>query len=769
MEKTKFRLIIIVLLLGIIAPAVMQAQERMVRLVPYPARVEVGKGEPFVFTSHTVISVDLPEGEFIAKRLAEVVSEKLGAKPQAKAGHKKGEVTFVIDKNMKPESYRLDITAKHITVRACNIKGYFYAVESLRQLIADANTGSEQACKLPPLMVFDEPRFSYRGAMIDVARHFTSKDNMLKIIDCMSMLKLNKLHLHLSDDTGWRMEIKKYPLLTQVGSRRVERNEFFPERANPRQGEPTVEKGFYTQEDLKAIVAYAAQRQIEVIPEIDMPAHTNALLAAYPLLACPVVDKYIGVLPGLGGDHADIILCAGNEQVYTFIQDVIDEVMEVFPSEHIHLGGDEAFKTYWHKCPLCQQKIKDEHLHDAEALQGYFMSRVGKYVESKGRKVMGWDEIVNAEMPKSAIVFGWQGDGKAALKASAQGHKFVMTPAKKLYFIRYQGPQWYEPMTYFGNNTLKDVYEYEPIERYWADSDRNNLLGIQGSLWTEFCETQADVEYLLFPRLVALAEGAWSSTDVRNWHRFMPSLDQMLALLQQQQVIVAQSMYNIQHTVTPLDDKLQVSLTCERPDVQIFYTTDGSNPTDESTEYKWSFTLTEASVIKAATFKNGKQMGKTLVLPIEWNLATAKRMMHANNVEKLVVNGVKGSLKSTDGEWANWTQNDSIAMTFDLRKREELHQISMQFINNHGMGIYKPRSIRVQVSNNNIEYWTIATKQYEANQLFMPGIFIEKAVLDLDDTARYVRVIIRGAGTIPPLTPRPGQQAKVYIDEVSIE
>jgi hexosaminidase len=314
-----------------------------------------------------------------------------------------------------------------------------------------------------------------------------------------------------------------------VGAWRVERDEPFPAREVAKPGEKATVGGFYTQEEIREMVAFAQERHIEIIPEIEMPAHTNSSLAAYPELACSVVEKPITVLPGLNTKQAAIIYCAGKDEVFDFLEDVIDEVAELFPAKYIHLGGDEANKTHWEKCPDCQARMKAEKLPNEEELQSYFMKRMSRYVQSKGKEVMGWDELTNSEIPEDAIIYGWRGEGDAALIAARKGHRFVMTPAKILYLIRYQGPQWFEPLTYFGNNTLKDVYDYEPVQADWEEGVDTLLMGIQGSLWTEFCQTPEDVEYLLFPRLAAVAERSWSPKSSSNWEAFLPALDNYLA------------------------------------------------------------------------------------------------------------------------------------------------------------------------------------------------------------------------------------------------
>ena len=441
----------------------------------------------------------------------------------------------------------------------------------------------------------------------------------------------------------------------------------------------------------------------------------------------------------------------------------------LFPSKYIHLGGDEARKTHWKVCPLCQARMKKEGLKNEEDLQGYFMARMSNYVKSKGREVMGWDELTNTKIPDGAVIFGWQGYGQAALKAARQGHRFVMTPARVLYLIRYQGPQWFEPVTYFGNNTLKDIYDYEPVERSWTTKMRSLLMGIQGSMWTEFCNKPEEVEYLIFPRLAAVAEGAWTFPVYKDWDRFLAALDNFTGHLDVKGITYARSMYNIQHKVTPMDGSLQVELECIRPDVEIRYTTNGSQPTAKSSLYERKWQVTTPQIIKSATFKNGKQMGQTLTLPIQWNKATAKRMLRSNPVERVMVNGVRGSLKYTDSEWASWTRNDSIAFTLDLRKREHLNKLVLGCINNYGMGVHKPKRVEVWLSNEDIEYWKVASKELDPEEIFREGTFIEELPFNLDDTGRYVRVILFGAGECPLTHVRPGQEARVCVDELIIE
>lgn len=743
-------------------------------LVPCPVSLVPGTGN-FRFTSKTTFAVENEVQAEQVRQFTVLFTRAAGFTPLVKLGSKKGNICLTTDTTLKSESYKLEITPKKINVYASDAQGFFYALQSIRQLLPAAIESAKVAESIdwivPVLTITDQPRFGYRGLLVDVARFFSPKENLLRIIDCMAMLKLNKLHLHLVDDNGWRIEIKKYPLLTEVGSRRVERSgKTFPERRNPRQGEPTVEKGFYTQDDIREIVRYAQERHIEVIPEIEMPAHSNAALAAYPLLACPVVDKYIGVLPGLGGNHADVIFCAGNDSVFTFLQNVLDEVFELFPSKYIHLGGDEARKTHWKECPLCQARMKQEKLANEEELQGYFMARMARYVQNKGREVIGWDELTNATLPDDVIILGWQGYGQAALKAAAKGHRFIMTPARIMYLIRYQGPQWFEPITYFGNNTLKDVYEYEPIQKDWTPQVASLLMGVQASMWTEFCNSPADVDYLLFPRLSALAEVAWTKPARKNWSSYLKALDRFNKHLAAKDIVYARSMYNIQQKVTPKNGRLQVELECIRPDVQIRYTIDGSMPSSQSALYTKPLILAETKTIHAATFDGSQQMGQLLELPVIWNKATAKPVKSMGTGDfYMLTNGIRGSLKYTDSEWCSWMKSDTVVFTLDLKKPELVNKLTLGAITNYGMAVHKPAEIEIWISVDDKEYRKVGERSYTKDEIFREGTFREDILFEIGAEARYIRVVALGAGNCPITHVRPGQEARIYFDEIIVE
>lgn len=768
LPKTEMIACVVSLMLGLSGCSSVKTQ-RDVAIVPTPLSMEKGTGS-FTFGPNTVITVPTEEQKPVAGLFASLFTRSAGFTPKVQVGTE-GDVCLELDKNLPEDAYEMQVSSGQIRVKASDSKGLFYGLQNLRLLLPPAIESSTAQdtveWTVPEMTVKDAPRFGYRGFMLDVSRYFLPKEELLRMIDCMALLKLNRLHLHLTDDNGWRLEIKKYPKLTEVGAWKVDRQHLpFPERRNPKRGEPATVGGYYTQADMKEIIAYAADRQIEIIPEIDIPAHSNAALASYPEYACPVVKDFIGVIPGLGGKNAEIIFCGGNEKTYEFLQDVLDEVIALFPSRYIHLGGDEATKTNWKKCPLCQARIREEHLADEEALQGYFMGRMSDYVRSKGKEVMGWDELTNSKLPEDAIIFGWQGFGNAALKAAEQGHRFVMTPARVAYLIRYQGPQWFEPVTYFGNNTLKGLFDYEPVQEGWKPEYEKLLMGVQASMWTEFCNKPEDVFYLVFPRLAALAEIAWVPKNQKDWNVFLKGLDNYTAHLEQKDVVYARSMFNIQHRIVPDDNgALALTLECERPDVDIHYTLDGTEPTATSPRYTQALTLKENVTVKAATFAGNEQQGKTLILPVEWNKATAKPLVNAAPGMEVLVNGLRGSLKQTDFEW----YTGAMSVTVDLQQPEDIRSCTAGCITNYGMAVHKPKSMTVELSDDNLHFKEAGKLTFTDDEIFREGNFIEDLTIDVDHArARYVRFTFEAPSNCPADHVRPGQPSRVYLDELII-
>lgn len=742
--------------------AVVQAYASAAHIIPAPEAYTVGDGSYRLPSEIVVASTDQTAGKEVKPMVSYL--KMRGIKARAGSLSKAG-IRLTSDASIAPEGYRLAVSPEGITVAAFEDEGFFYAIQSLAQMIGQSSDGTLAACDIT-----DSPRFGYRGVMLDVTRYFMPFDELKKLVDIASRLKINTLHVHLTDDNGWRLEIKKYPKLTEVGAWRVDRPEIFPARRNPEEGEPATYGGFYTQKQMKELVKYAAERHVTVIPEIEMPAHAIAALASYPELACPVVDRFIGVLPGIGGTSASIIACAGNDNVYRFYQDVIDEVCEIFPSEYIHLGGDEANKANWEKCPLCNKRLADEGLKDFEELQGYFMDRINSYVQSKGRKAIGWDEVSYGQPKEDITVLGWHGDGNTAVEyARKTGRNFIMSPAKKMYLIRYQGPQWFEPFTYFGNITLKDVYEFDPVGENWSDSLRSQLLGIQASMWTEFCNSPQEVQYMMFPRLLAAADAAWRPAGRNDWPGFIKATDSFLPVLDGNGITYARSMYNIDHKVTPGGGRLNVDMNCIRPDVEIRWATDEAFT--DSRPYTGTIAVDKPMTIYAATFADGVQQGKTLKLPLEFNKATGHKVQATdcnNGIAYTLTNGLHGSDRNSDFEWAGW-HNGTADFTVDLGKSEAIHGISLGAFANSDICISAPLEVFVYTSDNGTSFRLLKKIEVPADKIYARGANrIELDCGPVDTKARYVRFVAVNPGHIPEGLPRETAPTWMYFDEISV-
>lgn len=729
-------------------------------VIPQPAEFSIAEGT-FSIPSQWTVSSTMPVAvtQTLMDNLKQpfVISDK-NADLFLENNHEIGE-----------EGYTLSVNAKGVTIEASSEKGFFYGLQTLFQLSREKG---KLLTSLPLCEINDYPRFGYRALMLDVTRHFIPKEEVLRIIDIAAGLKLNNLHMHLTDDNGWRLEIKKFPKLTDVGAWRVDRKEYFPGRSNQTDPqEPTPVGGFYTQDDMREIVKYAADRYINVIPEIEMPAHAAAAIASYPELACPVVEKFVGVFPGIGGKDASIIICAGNKNVYDFYTGVLDEVMDIFPSQYIHLGGDEADKIYWRECPLCNEMIVEENLEGYEGLQAYFMDRINSYVRSKGRTAIGWDEVTYGNPKEDMIIMGWQGNGNIAVEdARKNGRKFIMTPALTLYLIRYQGPQWFEPVTYFGNNTLENVYLYEPVKEDWSPELKDQLLGIQGSLWTEFCNNSEDVEYLLFPRLIALADNAWRPENSANYEGFLYALDDYLAELDTMDVNYAQSMFNIQHTVKPRDNGVEVTLISQRPDLEIKYSV--NNPDGTQILYENPIVLTQPTVIYANTYKDNEPMGKRLELVLNFNKATGKKVFSENSrnsIPYILTNGVRGSDKHTDFEWVGWFGNDA-EFTIDLGEEQKISGVKLGTIANSDFLVAMPSDVSIYGSLDGQNFELISTVETPEGLVYArKPLHYDINFGDLNAKARYLKFIAKNPGNIPEGLPRWGTPSWIYFDEVMIE
>jgi len=506
--------------------------------------------------------------------------------------------------SQEPESYRLVVTQRGAILSAPTPAGLVHGLQTLRQLLpAELERGvrsvngwgrgvaqmTDSAAPparwvIPAVEIDDAPRFRYRGILLDVARWFYPPEFIEKLIDLLALYKLNTLHLHLTDDQGWRLEIKRYPRLTQVGAWRKET--IVGQHFDPYVGDGTPHGGFYTQEQMRELVAYAAVRHVTIIPEIEMPGHARAALAAYPELSCTGGPFEVSTRWGV---HEDIF-CPG-EQTFAFLEDVLSEVMQLFPSEYIHIGGDEVPKLEWKDSPVAQAVIRREGLGNEEGLQGYFVRRIEGFLRAHGRRLIGWDETLEGGLAPEATVMSWRGV-EGGIEAARQGHDVIMTPANRTYFDYYQGDPAAEPLAIGGFLPLDSVYAFEPVPGELAPEQAAHVLGAQGNLWTEYIPTPARAEYMMLPRMLALAEVLWSTKETRNWNRFVGRLPAQFARLD-----VLGAEYRVPEPVglggdrLVLEDRIRLAIHPSFPGGEVHYTIDGSEPTLTAPRYTGPFGL----------------------------------------------------------------------------------------------------------------------------------------------------------------------------------
>lgn len=483
-------------------------------VVPLPKSVVMAKGLPFNLTNATTIVYEgtNPEMKRNARFLSEYIQQASGIKTTVldKRDKKAAAIVLTIDPKVTgAEAYRLSVNNKQVTIAASTPAGVFYGIQTLRKSLPVQTTG--EAITLPAVTVADAPRFGYRGMMLDCARHFFPLSFVKKFIDILAMHNMNVFHWHLTEDQGWRLEIKSHPELTAKSSMRS--GTVIGHNATVDDSIP--HGGFYTQQEAREIVEYARQRHITVIPEIDMPGHMLAALAAYPELGCTGGPYEVGHRWGVYKD----VLCLGKESTYKFVQDVIDEVVEIFPAKYFHIGGDESPTVMWEKCPKCLQKAKDENT-DIKHLQQYFTNRVEKYLNGKGKSIIGWDEILEGKINQSATIMSWRGV-EPGLKAAKQGHDVIMTPSSHVYFDHYQTKDTkHEPDAIGGCSPVDKVYSYEPLPDTLSAEAKNRIKGVQANLWTEYIPFTTQAEYMVLPRMAALAEVQWTPVAKKNFDDF---------------------------------------------------------------------------------------------------------------------------------------------------------------------------------------------------------------------------------------------------------
>lgn len=651
-----------------------------VNIIPIPVKTQTLKGE-FVLPRKVVIAYQTTEGKNIAQYMADKLKASTGY--EVILSEKKGNITIQITPSMKmaEEGYHLNVTAKGVTIKAKTAKGAFYGMQSFMQLLpakiesptkVDGVKWVAQCCNIE-----DAPRFGYRGFHLDPCRHFITVENVKKQLDLMSMFKVNTMHFHLTEDQGWRIEIKKYPKLTTIGSIRTE-------------GDGSSYGGFYTQEQIKEIVDYAAKRYITVIPEIDLPGHMMAAISAYPNLSCKGEKWSLRTVWGV----EDIVMCAGKEDMFNFLGDIFDEIVPLFPGKYFHIGGDECPKTSWKNCPTCQKRIKDEGLQtdgkhtEEDRLQSYVIKRVEKMLEQRGRKIIGWDEILEGGLSANATVMSWRGT-QGGIEAALQKHDVIMTPGSDgMYLDWYQGDSKIEPVTIPSTpKYLATTYNYNPVpDTIKTLGLAHHILGVQCNNWSEYMYTNAKMEYMMYPRAVALSEIAWSPLSKKNFEDFCRRLDANSIRLDEHHITyhipLPEQPYSSCNKVVITKDTT-VTFTTSRP-IKMVYTLDGTTPTPSSAVYTAPIPVCGNTIIKIATVLPTGKMSKIRTVEVE-KQAYAPAVKVEAPKKGLKMKRIKGNflkvsqLELADGTW-EYADIDNLK---DIKIKQEDDAATLRGANNY--------------------------------------------------------------------------------------
>ena len=583
-------------------------------LIPVPQEMKVNS-DSFTLTRNAAITLDQSNQALveIAEYLNEKISPATGFELPVEK-HGKIEFKLVEDASLGDEGYQLKVKHSDILITANKPAGIFYGVQTLLQMFpAEIKSKTVQPedkkWTIPCAEITDKPQFPWRGLMLDVSRHWFTKEEVLKYIDELAEYKMNVFHWHLTDDQGWRLEIKSLPKLTEVGAWRAPRVGQWWQRERQHPGEETTYGGFYTQEDVKEVLAYAAKRYVRVIPEIDVPGHSVAALVAYPELSCMKAPDAVNVGNKFYGEDENT-LCIGKDYTFEFMDKVLTEVAALFPDEYVHIGGDECFKGFWHKCPRCQARMKAENLKNEEELQSYFIHRMGDLLKSKGKKLVGWDEILEGGLAPDANVMSWRGM-EGGIKAAKAGHHVIMTPTEHCYLDLWQGEPSVEPDTY-SMCRLKDSYSFNPVPE---GVPAEMVLGGQGNLWAESLPTFRHVEYMTWPRGWALSEVLWSGPAKTDWEKFWPRVEKHFVRADQADINYARSMYNAIVSPYLQDGVLQVELGSEIAGTDIYYTFDNTDPDSHTPKYTEPLSIPKnATWLRIVTYRDGKPVGKVITL-----------------------------------------------------------------------------------------------------------------------------------------------------------
>ncbi|WP_295830692.1 family 20 glycosylhydrolase [uncultured Winogradskyella sp.] len=732
------------------------------QIIPAPNNLNITAGE-FYLSSNTNLIYDAelePAVAYWESLFTPVFGLNTG---------KANTMRFLLDKSIKnPEAYILDVNTEEITIKASSPKGVFYAVQSLIQLLPPEfikDGFKSEGINIQTLKIEDNPVFSYRGMHLDVSRHMYPVEFIKKYIDALAMLKMNTFHWHLTDDQGWRIEIKKYPKLQEVAAYRKET--LIGHYSNqPHQFDGKKYGGYYTQEEVKDIVAYAQKRFITVIPEIEMPGHSQAAIAAYPELGCSGDKVDVATKWGVFED----IYCP-KEETFKFLENVLDEVVALFPSEYIHIGGDEAPKTQWKNSSESQALIKSEGLKDEHELQNYFITRMEKYLNSKGKQIIGWDEILEGGLAPNATVMSWRGTN-GAVEAAKSGHNVVMTTTSHCYFDYYQSDNDDEPTAIGGYLPLEKVYGFNPIPEELNSDEAKYILGAQGNIWTEYMPTTEQVEYMAFPRILAMSEVIWTNAENKNYEDFVSRVENFHKRLDVLDINYANHLFEINGEMISVNSKSFYKLETLTEGKDIRYTLDGNEPTIASEIYISQIPISESIELNASVFNAKEQLGQPFIQNINFHKAVGAKITIDKTPHKAysgsgaegLINGINGSdSRYGDKEWLGFWGED-IIVTINFSTPKEINSISTRFHNGNGQWIYAPEEIgfsfKLQEDGRTLN---------DINRIKNNGDIIVNHSYKIEPTTvSQIEIVVKNYGEIPEGKQGAGNKAWTFIDEIII-
>ena len=717
-------------------------------IIPLPNKIAnisgINNTKEFVLSDH----------EFI-KDFSSIISTLI---PNLKIGNNEN-ISIQKDETIKDEGYQIEILKDKINIKASSSKGTFYAIQSLRQLIEFHPNG------IPCLRIEDAPRFPYRGMHLDVGRHFFSVADIKTYIDLLSTYKFNTFHWHLTEDQGWRIEIKKYTKLQEIAAFRKE-TIIGHNNTNPQQFDGKKYGGYYTQEEIKEIVKYAQQRQITIIPEIEMPGHAQAALSAYPELGCTKGPFEAATQWGVFED----VFCP-NEVTFKFLEDVLTEVMELFPSEYIHIGGDECPKTKWKESAFCQKIIKDNNLKDEHGLQSYFIGRIEKFLNSKGRQIIGWDEILEGGLAPNATVMSWRGV-EGGIAAAKLKHNVIMTPTDYCYFDYYQSQHSSEPLAIGGDLPLQKVYNYEPIPETLIENEKKYILGAQGNIWTEYMKDFKQVQYMALPRMQAMSELNWTNKELKNYDSFISRLQNHFSWWKKLGYNFADKSTDLHYFVKSGEGNgVKLELKTNGSKFPIHYAINSALDKN-SKQYSKEIEINETCKIIAATFGNSTAKGRIDTINFNMHKGAGKKITLKNLPATKysaygpgsTLNGIIGSNSKFGTEWLGFEGKDFEAI-IDLSKVTEVDNITLRFFNSPTQWIYPPKNVAVLFSQDGNNYNELPAFIIQPST----NTIIEYPLPTANTKTRFIKIIANNYGIIPDGKEGAGNGAWLFVDEVVIE